>query len=155
MNVAPGRLVTLRFAIHEEGGECLEVSDEQDPLQVVHGSGELPPAVEDALEGQAVGGKVELVLEPEEAYGPYDPEGIVSVPRAQLPEDLEAEPGDWLPILLEPEEGEEDDEEDELEARVVEIDDDAVVLDLNHPYAGKKLRFELEVCGVEPADEEG
>ncbi|HKX45753.1 MAG TPA: FKBP-type peptidyl-prolyl cis-trans isomerase, partial [Planctomycetota bacterium] len=153
MQIRDGALVTLQFAVFDEGGACLERSEADDPLVFLHGQGELPPGLEEALEGRSAGDRLDVTLEPEDAYGRHDPEGLVAVPREKLPADVVIEEGEWLPILLEPEPGDESDEEEEIEVRVVEVHDDSVVVDLNHPYAGKRLRFEVEVVAVEDTPE--
>ena len=140
----------MTIAICDEHGKTLEQTEGDRPLVYIHGDGELPPGVEAALEGATVGTKLDLMLEVEEAFGPHDPAEVIAIPRAELPEDLDVKPGDWLPLTLEPEEGDDGDDE-EVEVIVVAVDEEAVTIDLNHPYAGQRLRFQVEVLGVEPS----
>ena len=131
----------------------LEQTEEDRPLVYIHGDGEIPPGLEAALEGATVGTALDLMLEIEEAFGPHDPAEVIAIPRAELPPDLEVVPGDWLPLLLESEEDGDDSEGEEVEVKVIAADDEAVTIDLNHPYAGQRLGFAVEVLAIESAKE--
>ena len=126
-----------------EEGRAGETTDEG-PLRCVVGDDELPPRVSAALEGREVGDAFELALDPDDAFGAYDPAGIVSVPREDLPAD-ELEVGDWIAVTIEDEDA---GTEEELEMRVMEIHPDAVVLDANHPLADQRVTFEIRVIDV-------
>jgi FKBP-type peptidyl-prolyl cis-trans isomerase 2 len=171
MNVGDGTVVALGYKLFDEQGELVETSDEEGPLTYTHGEGELFPALEAVLEGAEIGSRRRVTLAPEDAYGPYDPAAIVSVPRANLPDDVELQEGDFLSISVEKEELEdwqqgsegdedEDDEEEEeeedgeLELLILEVGPDEVILDANHPLAGQEITFELEVLSVTPAENE-
>ncbi len=144
MKIKNGCRVELEYAILDDRQETVESSAEAGPILYVHGTGDLPPVLEDALEGRSVGEELDVPLAPGEAFGPYDPGGLVSVPRHEFPEDAEIVPGDWIELVLE------DSEENEsAEARVVEVRPDAVVLDLNHPLADQSVTFRVSVISVE------
>ena len=146
MPIQKGDVVELDFELRDADGELIESSQDEDgtPLRYVHGDGELPEKVEDALLGKAEGDEVVVDCEAGEAFGPYDPEGLVSVPRADLPEDAEVVPGDWLTVGVE----EDDGSDGELEAQVVEVSPEGIVLDLNHPLAQEAVQFRLKVRAV-------
>lgn len=153
LTIEPGRLVTLAMRVSNSEGEELERIDPNDPLSLFHGDGFLPDALESALSGKVAGDSVELTLDAEQAYGPHDPEQLVPIPKADLPEGLEVQAGDILPIELEPEEGDGPEAEaEEIEVPVVEVNDDAVVVDLNHPFAGQSLKFEVSILEVEEGE---
>lgn len=154
MKIQEGSWVELDVVVRDEGGVELE-SDEPGPWTYVHGAGELPPKLEAALGGLEAGMKRTLTLDPVDAFGDHNPDGIVVVPRADFPPDAEIVPGDWVVVEVE----DEDDPENhgEIEMRVVELSPDGVVLDANHPLAGRRLTFELAVRSVReaaPEDEE-
>ncbi len=155
VKIQTGHIVQLQFALHNDAGEVLESSAEGGPMDYVHGVGELPPAIEKALDGQEVGHELRITLSAEEAYGEYDPEQIVNVARSEFPPDAKIVKGDWIEIQLEPEEGDEDMEDMEpREVKVVDLSPDTVSLDLNHPLAGQNITFELRVLAVhESADD--
>jgi len=81
LKVAAGALVVLSYELLGEGGEPLESSAEEGELRYRHGAGEIFPALERALEGYGAGERVRVELSPEEGFGVYEPEGVVSVPR--------------------------------------------------------------------------
>ncbi len=108
------------------------------------GYGELLPAAEQAIQGLRVGERRSLELGPEQAYGRRDQQAIIEVDREDFPPDVapgdrfEAESAGGGVVML----------------HVLEVLDDAVVLDTNHPLAGQKVRIELEITSVRPATAE-
>ena len=99
--------------------------------------------------------EVVVEFDPGECYGDKDPEMIFTVPRTEFPEDLEIEVGEDLSIALEDDGGEKDNIQVEdtkdgayLEARVMEVNPEAVILDANHPLAGIPIRFRVKVLSV-------
>ena len=111
---------------------------------MVHGFGELLPALEQSLEGMTAGQAKRVVLRPKDAYGPRHPDAVLEVDRAEFPP--EVEPGDRYEL--------ENAEGGLLVLKVLDVDDSRVVLDANHPLAGQNVRFELRVLEVRPATSE-
>jgi len=146
LKIARGCRVVLRYELFDREGEVLETSEEGEPMEYVHGAEEIAPALERALAGKQEGDKVRVTLPPEEAFGVVDPGLIVSVPRAEIPAEYPLSVGEYLPIELE--EAPEDLEGEEVEFRIVEVGEDEVVLDANHPLAGETVTFALEVVSV-------
>ena len=112
------------------------------------GSEEIPPPLEAALEGASEGDIREVRLEPADAFGERDLESIFSVPTDLLGEGTVPRSGDWIDMVVEPEDGDEFTEPYELEAQVVSVEDDAVILDTNHPLAGQEVTFQVTVATV-------
>lgn len=110
------------------------------PMELVLGSGEFFPAVEAALEGMSAGERKSVVIPAAEAFGEFDAEKVFSVPAADLPEEFDAVVGDEL-ILS-------GDDDEELGVTVVEITDEQITFDANHPLAGQDLTFELELLEI-------
>jgi FKBP-type peptidyl-prolyl cis-trans isomerase SlyD len=157
VKITPGLAVELEYRLLDDEQEVVESSEQEGPMLYVQGEGQLPPALEARLLGAAVGDRLRVTLEPEEAFGPYDPEGMVSVPRSDFPPDALLEEGEWIELHLAPEEGEEEDEEGhgDLQARVVEFDEESVVLDTNPPLAGMRVTFDVRVLSVRvPTDDD-
>jgi len=154
VRIGPASRVSVAYELFDEQGRCVESCESADPLVFVMGSGEVPPALERALEGKGAGERLRVTLAPEEAFGAYDPAGLVSIPRDEIPGE-ELSRGDWVPVQLVEEDGSEDgpdagdDEDEEFEMRVVEVSDDEVILDANHPLAGQNVTFAVEVLAVE------
>lgn len=124
-------------------GNAIQRSEE--PLQYLHGGfGNIFPAAEAALEGREVKDRIEVRLEPEEAFGDYDESLLRVEPRSRFPETLE------IGMRFE---GAESDEEGELIFTVTDIAEGKVVLDANHPLAGMALKLSCTVVAVRPATE--
>ena len=149
MRIQPGCKIKFHCTLKNKEGEALE--DEEHTLTFDPGQGDLPDAVEDAMMGKAAGEEVRLCLPPEECFGSYDLEAIITVPRSEFPSDAEIVPGDIVPIHLVPESA--DEEGGDLEARVIQINPEAIVLDANHPWAGQDIHFEIEIVSVDPGDD--
>ena len=122
-------------------------------MNYLHGYGEIPAGLEEKLDGVEEGAAMVINLGPGEAYGDYNPDGIIAVPRSQFPEDAEIVPGDWISVTVSDDE-EPDAEAQEVEMRVTEISPDAIVLDANHPLAGQAVIFDLHVISVRQATAE-
>lgn len=144
MKIAAGCLVSLKVRMFDAQGELLEDSGDR-PLVYLHGADDIFPKIEAALEGQEVGGTASVRLEPEDAFGDDDASLLHVVPVKALPQDVD------LGMKFEGVPGQ---PADGRIYTVVDLTDDVAVLDGNHPLAGRALRFELEVVGVEPATEE-
>jgi FKBP-type peptidyl-prolyl cis-trans isomerase 2 len=146
MRIAKGCHVVLRYELFDREGELLESSEEGEPMEYTHGAEEIAPALERALSGKQAGDRVRVTLPPDEAFGAVDPDLIVSVPRSEIPAELPLSVGEYLPVELE--DAPEDLEDEEVEFRIVEVGEDEVVLDANHPLAGETVTFALEVVSV-------
>ncbi len=152
MKVGPGCVVKLELEVRDAEGETLVSTDEDGPIEYLHGSDDLPlPGLERALEGAMVGAELEIALAPKDAFGEYDLECLISVPRSALPADAEVVPGDVIPVELTSDDGE---ELGEVEMRVESIAQDAVVLDANHPLAGIDVVCRAKVIAVRAATPE-
>lgn len=146
MRIQRGCRVVMRYDLYDREGELLESSEEGEPMEYTHGADEISPALERALTGKQAGDKVKVTLPPEEAFGAVDPGLIVTVPRSEIPAELPLTVGEYLPVELE--DAPEDLADEEVEFRIVEVGEDEVVLDANHPLAGETVTFALEVVSV-------
>lgn len=129
---------TLRVA-----GEVLDTSVGDEPIQFIQGQGHIIPGLEKALYGLKPGDEKEVVLQPKDGYGEYDPDALATVDRREVAEDGE--------LSLEEEIEIEDEEGNVSLARIVDIEGDQIVLDFNHPLAGKELAFTVTVVDLRPA----
>jgi len=153
MKIQKDCLVELDYVLYDSEGEVVETSEQEDKLSYLHGHSEIPEPLERSLEGAEEGDKFKVTLAEEEAYGPYNPDGLVTVPRSQFPPDAEIVPGDWIEVQIVEEDAAEG-EGEELEMRVVEISPDSIVLDANHPLAGQEVTFDVAVVSVREASQE-
>lgn len=148
MPVRKGDRVKVEYRGTFADGTVFEsTEDDGEPLEFVVGEGEVIDGFERAVLGMEVGEEREVVLGPLEAYGERDPDLVREIPREGLP------PGDVGPgtmYLIESPKG------GKMLATVMDVRDDTVVLDLNHPLAGKDLTFVIRVVDVQPVvDGEG
>ena len=146
MKIEKGRRVVVRYELYDVSDELLETSEESEPMEYVHGTEEISPALERALAGKQAGDSVRVTLPPEEAFGERDEDLLVTVPRSEIPPEIPLSVGEYLPVSLE--EAPEDLADEEVEFRIVEVGEDEVVLDANHPLAGETVTFVLEVVSV-------
>lgn len=146
MEITKDRVVSIDYRLHLGDGKIIDESDAGDPLVYLHGYEEIVPGLEKALEGKRAGESLKVQVAPEEAYGEYDPEGVEEVPREEFPPDLELEAGGVVSAT--------DEEGDEVDFLVKEVRPKTVVVDFNHPLAGKTLHFEVSVREVRAATPE-
>ncbi len=146
--IQPNTHVTLDYELRDDDGEVLDASAGEDgePIRYVHGYGMLVPGLEAALAGLAVGDERDIVVPAEAGYGERDEELVLRIDRSELPEGGKVEVGDEL--VAESPDGE------EVAMTVVELEDDAVVVDANHPLAGMTLRYSVKVREVRAATSE-
>lgn len=144
----PGSEVTVTVEILDEAGELIETSDPDEPMEIRLGDDEFPPTVEAALLDQPEGAVVEVTCPEGEAFGDPDPEAIVAVPIEDFPEELELKKGALVGITLEGDGDGDDFEEAEMPATVVEVNAEGVILDANHPLAGKPATFRVTVHSI-------
>ncbi|MES2508942.1 MAG: peptidylprolyl isomerase [Pseudomonadota bacterium] len=143
MKIEKNTAVTLQFKVSDANGKPIEESKE--PMVYLHGGyGNTLPKIEEALEGQEAGYQVVLQLKPEDAFGVRDESLLRTLPKKQFP------PGVKVGGQLE---GHGDDGRVQI-YNVTKIKGDTVLLDGNHPLAGKELRFTLKVTDVRVASEE-
>lgn len=139
--IQPGSTVLLEYTVKDDAGTVIDTNKGQGPLTYVQGDQQLVPGLEQALSGMRVGQEKKIVVKPEDAYGTVNPAALAEVPKRSLPSS-----GLTVGATLMAR----DANGRSRPATVKAIKDDTVVLDLNHPLAGKTLVFEIKVLGVEP-----
>jgi len=146
MKIAKDTVVSLRYELSDADGTLLEKTD--DPISYLHGGYDgIFPAVEEAVHGKDVGAQFNITMEPDEAFGEYEHDLVRVEPRNMFPEEIA--------VGMQFEGGaEDDDDEDYLLYTVVDVTDDEVTVDGNHPLAGKTLNFVGIITGVRAATAE-
>lgn len=143
MKVAKDKVVAIDYTLTVQG-DLVDTTDGSEPLEYLHGHGNIVVGLENALTGLSKGDSVNVRVEPEEGYGEYDEDGEDTYPRGEFPPDVEV--GDtYLGVA---EDGE------ELPLNVVAVDDENVTVNYNHPLAGKVLEFNVTVRDVREASRE-
>ena len=138
--ITNGSSVSVNYTGRLEDGTIFDTSlhEGRTPLTATLGQGQLIPGFENGLMGMAVGEKRTIEINPSDAYGEVNEGMIQEVPLAQVPEG--AKVGDTL-------QGQ--NEHGQFQVSVKEVKENSVVLDMNHPLAGKKLIFDLEVVSID------
>jgi peptidylprolyl isomerase len=135
-----GDTVLFHYTGSLRDGTVFDSSSGRDPLRVTLGSGQVIRGVDDALIGMAPGQEKSVTIAADEAYGPHRPELLHEVQRAAIPPEVNLEVGQQL-------EGR-DTGGQSLRLTVVEVADNMVTLDANHPLAGQDLRFDLQLVEI-------
>ena len=146
MKIAKDTVVSLNYELFDSSGELLEKVEEQ--ISYLHGGYDgIFPLVEEALHGKSVGEKIGVTMQPDDAFGEYDHSLVEVEPRSSFPKEVAV----GMQFEGAPEAS---DDEDFLLFTVVEVTDDEVTVDGNHPLAGKTLTFNCTVTGVRKATAE-
>ena len=143
MKISKDRVVCMDYTIRLGNGRVVESSVGQEPLTYLHGRRQIVPGVERAIEGLESGALLEVVVPPAEAYGDRDPSGVFVVPRAAFPAGEEIGPG--MMFSASRPDGK------SITFRVVEANDELVLVDTNHPLAGETLHISIHVHTVRSA----
>jgi FKBP-type peptidyl-prolyl cis-trans isomerase SlyD len=146
MKIANGNVVGIDYSLHLGDGRVVDASAPGQPLTYLHGEGQIVPGLESALEGLDVGERRQVVVAPGDGYGEHDPRGVQEVPRAAFPPGFEPQVG--MELTAEGPDGE------AVPFAVREVRPDSVLIDLNHPLAGKTLHFDVTVRDVRAATDE-
>jgi peptidylprolyl isomerase len=137
----PGDTVRLHYTGTLTDGSTFDSSSGRDPLEFTVGSGQIIPGLDVAIPGMAVGDKKIVTIAPEDAYGPRHEEGMQAVPRDQFPDDIPLEIGTALQV--------ETPTGQQMSVTITEVSEDEIVLDANHPLAGKTLTFDIEMVAID------
>ena len=137
--VKNGDTVTVNYTGKFEDGSIFDssLSEGREPLKATLGQNQLIPGFEKGIIDMVIGDKKTIEIEPAEAYGEINPEAIIDVPKEQFPQDVEV--GQVL-------QGQSP--QGMFIVKVLEVNDSTVKVDHNHPMAGKKLIFDLELVSI-------
>ncbi|MFC3914814.1 peptidylprolyl isomerase [Pseudaeromonas sharmana] len=144
MKVSHLSVVTLDYTVSDESGDVLDSTEGREPLVYLHGAGFLVPGLEKALYDRAVGDSFELNVDAADAYGEYDEDLVQQVP-GELFDGMEVAEGDTFVA---------DTDDGHRPVTVVEVAEDFVKVDANHPLAGVNLHFNVTVRDVRAATAE-
>ena len=139
-------VVSMEYTLQVDGEE-IDSSKGQAPLQFLVGYGNIISGLEREMMGMKVGDSKDVVIQPGDAYGEFDDQAFMNVPRGEFPNDMPLQEGLELSVR--------DDSGQSRYARVDAIEGDDVTLNFNHPLAGDELHFNVKVVGLrEPTAEE-
>ncbi len=138
--IVDGKKVTLTYQL-SVNGTLLEEAQLKEPFTYLHGKNQIVPGLEKGLSGLRAGEQKRIRVPPEEAYGPVDPKAFQEIPKGKLPPGVQAVKGTLLEARSP--------EGLEQLVKIVEVKEKSVVIDFNHPLAGKELDFDVTVLRVE------
>ena len=136
--ITKGSTVEVHYTGKFENEEVFDSSEGREPLQFEVGTGQIIPGFENAILGKNVGDKIEVTIPSSEAYGEIREDLFVPVPFDKLPgqvevgQTLQADSGNGQPVTV----------------VIEQVNEDHVIINGNHPLAGRNLKFEIEVVGV-------
>jgi FKBP-type peptidyl-prolyl cis-trans isomerase SlyD len=140
--VRDGMLVSLDYTVKTPDGKVVETSKGSRPLQYIHGKKMMIPGLEKELTGMKIGAEKHVTVKPEEGYGKLNPKAVQEVPKEKVP----ANALKIGAVLVGT-----DKNGSPMPMTVREIKEKTVVMDLNHPLAGKTLVFDVKVVDIQPA----
>ena len=138
--IKDGSVVSLQYTLSGEDGKLIESNKGKDPLKYTHGQSQIIPGLEKELAGMKVGGEKKVKVKPEDGYGPVVKDAFREFPKEKIPPDglkvgsiltARGPQGQAVPV------------------RVHEIKEKTVVLDMNHPMAGKTLLFDIKILDIQ------
>lgn len=146
MSIAAKKAVSIHYTLTNDAGEVIDSSANSEPLTYLHGAQNIIAGLEQALTGKSVGDKLEVTVEPEQAYGEYLPELVATLSRSMF------EGVEELAVGMQFHASGPDGGMQVVTIRDIEGDD--VVVDGNHPLAGQRLTFKVEVTEVRDATDD-
>jgi FKBP-type peptidyl-prolyl cis-trans isomerase SlyD len=145
MGITQNQVVSIHYTLKDDSGEVIDRSAEGEPLEYLHGHGNLIPGLERELTGKNTGDRLQVRIAPADAYGEYDDALVQRVPRRALKGIADVRVGMRLQAQT---------PEGARALTVTNVSGDMVTLNGNHPLAGKSLNFEVEVAGMRDATAE-
>jgi FKBP-type peptidyl-prolyl cis-trans isomerase SlyD len=140
--VKDGLMVSLDYTLKGTDGKVIETSKGREPLKYIHGQKMMIPGLEKELTGMKVGGEKHVTVKPEDGYGKINPNAVQEIPKEKIPPNglkvgavLAAKSPEGMVVPM----------------TVRQIKEKTVVLDMNHPMAGKTLVFDVKVVDIQPA----
>jgi FKBP-type peptidyl-prolyl cis-trans isomerase SlyD len=142
MKVESNKVVTIHYTLKDELGNTLQGDEAHVVEEYLHGAENIIPGLERALEGLQESQVIEVVVYEDDAYGPKEKSLIIEVGIEEF-EDIDSiEEGQYIQLF------------DGTEAIVVEKTDECIIVDANHPFAGKTLFYTIKISGIRDATEE-
>jgi FKBP-type peptidyl-prolyl cis-trans isomerase SlyD len=134
-----GKKVKINYTLTVDD-QVVDSSTGKEPLEYEHGGQTIIPGLQNELTGLNAGDKKQVTVQPQDGYGELNPQAVMEVPKADLGD---AEVKEGTPIRAQSKTGQ------AFQGLVKEVRSDIVIVDFNHPLAGKVLVFDVEVMGIE------
>ena len=146
MRIEKNTVVSIDYTLTNDEGEVLDTSEGRGLLEYLHGSGNIIPGLERALEGSAIGESKTVTVPAADAYGAHDPSKIQAIPRNALPPGMDVQVG--MQLMARGSDG------GTFPLWVVAVEEQGIVVDGNHPLAGETLHFAVEIRAIRAASAE-
>ena len=143
MPVKQGDKVKVDYTGTLEDGTVFDTSEGKQPLEFTAGEGKIIKGFDNAIIGMEKGEEKEIKIEKADAYGDHNPDMLKKIPRDKLPK--EPEPKAGMMLAMKTHDG------NQFPAKIAEVNDTEVTIDLNHPLAGKTLNFKIKVVDITAA----
>ncbi len=140
--IQEGKKVKFDYVLTVKG-EVYDSTKDKEPMEYVHGKQMIIPGLEREMEGLEEGAQKDIIVGPEDAYGPVNPKAIVEMPKSALKGDQEPRAG--MALLLQTQAGQ------KLQGVIQEVKDESIVVNFNHPLAGRELKFHVTIVEVKEA----
>lgn len=140
MAVENGKKVAFHFTLTVDE-KVIQTSEGKEPMAYTHGSGQIIPGLAAEIEGMNEGEEKSIMVSAQNAYGEANPEAFKELPKSSLPEGLT--PENEMMLQISTPEGQ------TIPARISEVKEESIVIDMNHPLAGKDLQFDIKVVSIE------
>jgi FKBP-type peptidyl-prolyl cis-trans isomerase SlyD len=140
MAIENNQTVAIEYEVQTEGN-VIDTNVGKEPLQFTFGTGQIIPGLESRIAHMNVGDKESVEVPAAEAYGEYNEAALQAIPKSQVPDADGLQPG--MMLRGQGEDGQ------QLEVMVREIRDEEVVIDFNHPLAGKDLTFAVTILSIQ------
>ena len=144
MKITQHTVVTMHMAVETEDGVEIDSSFNKQPMQIIQGSHYLIDGLEKAIEGKEAGDTLSITVPPEEAYGERNDALTQAVPKSMF-EGIDVQPGMQFRAQT---------DDSEQSVIVLDVSDEEVIVDGNHPLAGLTLQFKVEIISLRTATEE-
>jgi len=143
MIITTGLSVFLEYEGKFENGEVFDSSESSAPLEFVAGAGQVISGFDGAVIGMKIGEEKEFEIEPKDGYGEINEELKKEIPKSALPKEHDPKVG--MTLIMNTPTGQ------QIPAKISKVTDENVVIDLNHPLAGKKLIFKIKIVDIKEA----
>ncbi len=145
MKISENKVVVLHYAVSDSEDTLIDSSYDHKPLSIIHGTGYLIPGLEDALTDHVAGDKFEVAVSAENAYGDRHDEFVQTVPKSMFDSVEDLAVGSQLRATT---------DDGEQTVIVIDVTDEEITVDGNHPLAGIDLKFEVDILEVRDATED-
>ncbi|WP_047267243.1 FKBP-type peptidyl-prolyl cis-trans isomerase [Marinitoga sp. 1197] len=140
MKAEKGNTVKVHYTGTLNDGSVFDTSNGREPLEFTLGTGQVIPGFEEAIIGMEIGEKKTITIPSKEAYGEYSEEKVFELPKQNFPSNIDEALGQTVQLG--------DSTGNVFLAKILEVTDEIVKMDTNHPLAGKDLTFEIELIEI-------